>query len=166
MKKVLGLVLLAGSITGSTLVGCAPSGSTSNAATVPAEERAKVAEDQVGIDASTTHWKCVGQLDADHFVSVALQYDFTKGFMLSVNKTDFTGGVSTTGVLIQHVSSYVQKHDHKIAVALPVTNERYPEGTPLITYNDKDQTVTFGQDLTGDRLVTISCPDQKTTVQQ
>jgi hypothetical protein len=166
MKKLLGTFFVASAAV-VAFAGCSQNGNTAAGSNVPPEERVKVAEDQVGIDTPTTYWKCVGKLDDDRYVAVAFQYDFVKGTMLSVNKTNFSAGsAQTDSVLVQHVSSYVLKSNHKLQVALPVTSEKLPEGTLLMTYNDKDETLEFHQDLTGDRLTMISCRDQKTTIQQ
>lgn len=140
----------------------------SKAGRVPAEDRVKVAEENVGQTGATIYWKCVGKLDenVDRFLAVAFQHDFANGTVLMVNKLDFAaeaGGYKNETVLQQHVSSYVHKGASTIRVALPVTNEQFPENTPLVSYDAKNSQLTFLADVTGENIVSISCGDQLVT---
>lgn len=130
------------------------------------DEKVKAAQDSVGTAGGQTNWKCVGRLDeqGQRFVAIASEHDFQKGSMIVVNRVTFAQDSSSRlneGLILQHVSAYRNKSKTIMNVAEPVTNPQYPAGTKLFTYDRSEETLTFHEDVGGEKITKVNCKDRR-----
>jgi hypothetical protein len=136
------------------LAGCHKNDSFDRFDSRTVEGRVARAEESVGLGGAITIWKCVGNLDDQRMIAVALESHPQHGLMLLVNRVDFSAAPD----------SYRNEGLYLLEVAADLSSPHYvlsSKGSKreLLAFDSTIQVLEFRYNLTDEGVKSISCSD-------